>query len=189
MPENGVEEKKRARWYLHLLGKALEESADLAEAVQVADAALEMEPVPQEKWIHRILKNVPSIEAEALPFDASLAHDVFSKREQGIRNRALEKAKKLSSATLKELRAALSLKDQGAMARAVVTLIQKHRIELARVLSTAQLAAVLEGFKTIADKLPAMPSVPFPTTLPPEEAKRLVDRLKMLSPAQQAQEV
>src|SRR6266446_4203659 len=54
MPENGVDEKKRAKWYLYLLDKALEESADLAEAVQVADAALEMQPAPDAQFaIHR----------------------------------------------------------------------------------------------------------------------------------------
>lgn len=114
--------------------------------------------------------------------DATFAFDIFNRAAQGVLNRAMKASSKLSTEAKRALKAALNLETPQEMGRAVVAFLTKYRVQLANLLSTTQLAAVLEGAKEVASKIPPIPPMgfdaPLPPTLEPEQAKDLLDTLK-----------
>jgi hypothetical protein len=70
------------------------------------------------------------------------------------------------------------------VAHAVVQFVEKYRIQLARLLTTTQLAAVLEGAKEVAKKLPVIPpdglGAPLPASISPAETTELVERIRQM---------
>lgn len=143
-------------------------AAEYILATQPIDAALAFNPEEQhdkiEKW----------------SINAFFAHDIHNRKAQGILNRSLKAAKNLSATARKDLTAALKrgTTDSGA---AILKFIDKYRIQLARLLTTTQLASVLEGAREVAQDVPPLASfagaVPPPPSLEPKQAVALVDKL------------
>ena len=115
---------------------------------------------------------------------AYFAHDIFDKRAQGILNRTMTVAKELSATAKRELRDALKSADPSEMGHQVVTFVNKYRLQLADLLGTTQLAALLAGASEVAERLPPLPQAgsapPPPPTLPPDEAQSLLSRLRAM---------
>lgn len=84
-----------------------------------------------------------------------LAHDISNRRAQGVLDRALRAAKNLTSEARADLESALSA-GPSASGPAILTFIDKYRVQLARLLTTTQLAAVLEGAREVAGKVPQL---------------------------------
>jgi hypothetical protein len=119
-----------------------------------------------------------------LSLEAYFAFDIFNRQAQGILNRAMKAAKGLSRQAKESLIAALKLPSPTEVAHAVVQFVEKYRIQLARLLTTTQLAAVLEGAKEVAKKLPVIPpdglGAPLPASISPAETTELVERIRQM---------
>lgn len=153
--------------YGDLLRFALEETGDAEEALAAVELALSYGGV-------------------------ELAHDVHSSRAQKVLDRALKAARALSAAARKELAAAFK-KPSAEAGPLLATWLTKYRQQLTDLLSSTQLAALLEGAREVAGHLPVIPAhagaVPPPPTLPPEKAAALLDRLRGLGDLEQAAEL
>lgn len=95
---------------------------------------------------------LPIPDSKPLSINAFFAHDISNKRAQGILNDALKAAKGLSASARKDLTSAID-KDSGG---AILEFIEKYRLDLARLLTHTQLAAVLTGAREIAAKIPTL---------------------------------
>lgn len=167
MNTNGHADLAHAARFAELLGLALPHAASVEEALAAVDLALATpEPTP------------------ATP--VALAHDAFSRKAQGVLNRAVEAVKHISAAARRDLRAALSKKTSGEVGQALVAFIARYRTKLASLLSASQLAALLEGAREVAAKLPDPPvtAAAAPPGLPPEQATRLLERFRGLGEAE-----
>jgi hypothetical protein len=164
-------------WHRTLFVRALNEGADLGEALLAAEMAVEMQPAPLPK----------------LPVDAYLSHDIYNRRAQSILNRALRAARDLSIAARAELEAAIRLPEPAESAQAMVRFVQNYRVQLASLLGSTQVAALLEGAREVAQHVPVVPpagaSAPLPATLPPDDATALLERLRALPATQREQRI
>lgn len=117
---------------------------------------------------------------------AYFSFDIFNRKAQGILNRAMAAAKNLSLKARHDLKIALTTKDAPGMGQAVVEFVHKYRAHLADLLGTTQLASLLEGAREVASKLPPIPmagtSAPPPPSLPPEDAAKLLNKVRPLPP-------
>src|SRR6185295_12299547 len=93
----------------------------------------------------------------------------------------------LTAAAKRDLEAALGSENSGT---AILNFVDKYRNHLAKILTKTQLAAVLEGAREVAAKIPTLTefpgAIPPPPTLEPTEALALVEKLEKLTPAEQA---
>lgn len=145
---------------------------DVDEAVRAADMAFAIEPTPRE--------------------GVELAHDIYNRQAQGILNRAMRAAKLLGRNASEHLKAALRVDDPGKMLLAVIKWIEVYRAEMATLLTTTQLASLLEGAREVAKKIPAVPMFPHanpPATLEPKKAMELLERLGELSPIERDEKI
>jgi len=123
---------------------------------------------------------------------AAFAHDIYNRRAQGILNRTLKAAKGMTADAKRDL--AKALKKQGEDGGiAILQFVNKYRIQLARILTVTQLAALLEGMRDVAHGIPTIATfpgaVPVPPTLDPTKAQALVERLEALPPEQRFEEI
>lgn len=113
------------------------------------------------------------------PLSIAFSHDIQNPAAQAVLTRSLKEAKGLSAAAKKDLAIALR---QDATGGALVSFVNKYRLQLAKALSYTQLAALLEGAQEVANKIPTQATfpgaVPPPPTLEPEAAVKLVNKLE-----------
>lgn len=127
-----------------------------------------------------------------LSLDAFFAHDIANRHAQGILNRSLKAARGLSADARKELETALKrdVRDSG---EAILTFIEKYRLQLAKLLSATQLASLLEGAREVAANVPTLATfpgtIPPPPTLEPKTAVALVERLEELTGEKRAEAI
>lgn len=169
------------KWYATLLRRALKHTPDPEEALAAVDIALSIQPFPDET----IVDQPEEPEEEDILVDAAFAFDLFDKRAQGILNRAMTGIKKMTAEARRAFQQALDKPTVQEATQAIFDFIYKYRVQVARLLGTTQLAAVLEGAREVARHLPALPlaelgGVPPPPSLSPIEAAQLVDRLRSL---------
>lgn len=96
------------------------------------------------------------LKSKPLSISAFFAHDIHNHKAQGVLNRALQSAKGLSVSARKDLATAIK-SDSG---DAIVNFVNKYRLQLARLLTTTQMAALLEGAVEVASKVPPLGTVP-----------------------------
>lgn len=104
-----------------------------------------------------LLALTPPVEAQPIApsIETILSHDIHNRRAQGILNRSMKAAKNLTAQARKDLEQALKtgINDSG---RAILQFIDKYRVQLGELLTSSQLAAVLEGAREIVAKVPAI---------------------------------
>lgn len=129
---------------------------------------------------------------EPIPFslDAFFAHDIENRKAQSILNRTVAISKKLTQSARKDLSISLRTADPYELSQALLKFIGKYRAQLADLLTTTQLASLLEGAREVAKSIPIIPNFPNvtnpPATLEPERALELLDRLReMDTPARE----
>lgn len=88
-----------------------------------------------------------------------LSFDIHNRQAQGILNRSLQAVKGLSAAAREDLIVALKKIATGS-SDTILDFIDKYRVRLARVLTNTQLAALLEGAREVAVKVPPLGEVP-----------------------------
>ena len=89
------------------------------------------------------------------PISAYFANDIYNRRAQGILNRALRAARGLTAEARADLEKALHAGAE-ASGPAILAFIEKYRLQLANLLTSTQLAAVLEGARQVAGKVPQL---------------------------------
>jgi hypothetical protein len=116
--------------------------------------------------------------------DAHFSYDIFSRKAQGILNRAVTAAKQISASARKDLERSLNTSDPAEMSKSLLTFIQRYKVQLADLLTTTQLAAILEGAREVAKSIPAVPAfagvATMPATLEPHRAAELLDKVYLL---------
>jgi hypothetical protein len=185
-----IDQHVRAKAYARFLSQALEETQDSEEALQVASLAMEIVDNDPDLIGTGQSEETPVI-PEQEPIDAYFSWDIFSRKAQGVLNRALDAAKSISAKARKELVDAINLENPAEMARAVAGFIESYRFKLATLLGTTQLAALLEGAKQVVKDIPEIPIMggPLPPTLDLSEAKGLLDSLKDMSEMERAEKL
>lgn len=103
--------------------------------------------------------------------NAAFSFDIHNVRAQGILNRTLQTAKGLTTAARRDLAAALK-ESAGGSGAAILNFVDKYRVQLARLLTATQLAALLEGAREVAAKVPPLGEVPT-EGLPVAEQERI----------------
>lgn len=173
MSKNGLApDLAHALRFAKLLGRAVPHAASLEEALAAVDLALAE----------------PSASSTLPPdkVDVALSFDAFHRKAQGVLNRAVKAMKALSGSARNELRQALSKKTVAEVGQALVAFISKYRLRLASLLSATQLAALLEGAREVAAKLPPLlpqgTAATAPPGLPPEEAAEMLRGLNVPPP-------
>lgn len=178
---------QRALWENQVQRDCLAEAGDdPAAGLAAAEYIIATQPVPEESAPP--INGEPTPALSDVPLSAFFAFDIHDRRAQGVLNRALRAARGLSAAARHDLSEILR---EGLGAEVVTSgqkildFVNKYRVQLAKVLTTTQLAAVLEGAREVAGKLPVLATfpgaVPPPPTLEPQEAAVLVDRLSKLT--------
>lgn len=173
-----LEGKKVDERFGKLLAMAMEETDSLEEATVAAALAYEMparEPPPK-----------------PTPVNGYFAFDIHDPRAQGILNRAMAAAKKLSAQARRDIKAALAIDDPSQALHAVVAFLEKYRVALANLLGRTQLAAILEGAREVANQIPAIPPPGMdypPPTLGPVAAVELVERLRQMEGMAREEEI
>lgn len=165
--------KQQATWEESVVLQCLTEAGgDFEAGVAAAEIILSIQSPPDE-----VVVDLP------VDLNAFLAHDIHNKQAQGILNRSLKAARGMTAAARKDLAAALKRgpKDSGA---AILKFINKYRLQLAKLLTTTQLASVLGGVSEVAAKVPTLATFPGavspPPSLEPQAAVTLVNRLEKL---------
>lgn len=97
--------------------------------------------------------------AQPKPISAYFSHDINNRAAQGILNRSLKAARGLSAQARYDLTEAIKQgeRDSGV---AIIDFIAKYRLQLANLLTTTQLASLLEGAREVASKVPPLGEVP-----------------------------
>ena len=163
--------KARQREYVELLSIAASELPTLELAVQAADA---------------VFADLP---------DTSLAipRDAENPKVQAILRKTLAAASRLSEQGKRELKKALEAPTLADQSRRIVDFVNRYRVQLASLLSDLQLAAVLQGMREVARRLPAIPPPGVMPSLPPslsfEQAVDLLDRIRPLQGQARAEAV
>ena len=129
----------------------LEAGDDVQAGLLAAEYIISTQPLPEKLEIDE-KKKVTSPLPAPVELSVFLAHDIHNKRAQGILNRTLEAAKGLTATARKDLEDALKAGpvDSG---QAILTFIEKYRLQLARLLTTTQLSSLLEGAREVAKKV------------------------------------
>lgn len=170
------ESKQAASKWAALFYRALPECEDVEEACLVADLAMESLPASVELAIVE--------EKKVAKEGIFLAWDIENRKAQGILNRAIEVAKKINKSARIDLEKALKTDDPTEISRALLAFVGKYRIKLADLLTTTQLASLLEGAREVAKSIPVVPMFPGaaipPATLEPVAAVELLERLHSL---------
>jgi SPP1 gp7 family putative phage head morphogenesis protein len=117
--------------------------------------------------------------------NASFSLDIFDKKAQAVLNLAMGAAKQISAQARRDLEAALKTSSPAEAASRVVAFVSRYRQKLAGLLSSTQLAALLEGARGVALIVPKLLSlggvnVRLPPSLPPEEAGPLLEKIESL---------
>ncbi len=122
--------------------------------------------------------------------EGAFAHDVYNRKAQAILNRTVAAAKDLSKDARDALQAALAYDTPQDVQMALSAWLEKYREQLAWLLTTTQLATLLEGMREVANELPAVPLFPtsnrMPATLDFEQVNRIVDRIAPMSELERA---
>lgn len=133
-------------------------------------------PMTREEAIEKALKELQTIE------DAPFSHDIENKQAQGILNKAIKAANKLTAEARREIKEALDLKDPITSASRIVSAISRHRLQVSKLLSKTQLAALLEGAREVAKHLPPVPpagtEIPPPASMSFEDAQLLIEEMR-----------
>ena len=146
-----------------------------------------------EKCCPKCKSTVPELLLEPAPedirlSDAYLAYDIENRRAQGIFNRAIETSRKMNRSARADLEKALRSGDRTELERSIFAWMKRWQIQIAELLTTTQLAAILEGAREVAKSLPIVPMYPgnsqIPATIEPKKAMELLDELKQLSVAE-----
>lgn len=125
----------------------LEHTDDFAIAKEIAKDHLTEDKDYYKKLIKAGLSHIPSIKS----INAYFAHDIHNREAQGILNRTLKTARGMTAAAKRDLAAALNKPNSGA---AILEFVDKYRLQLARILTATQLAALLQGAREVAAKVP-----------------------------------
>lgn len=116
--------------------------------------------------------------------DASFSHDIFNRKAQGILNRAMLVTRKMNAAARIDLEKILKGDNPAEITERLIKFINTYRIQLADVLTTTQIAALLEGAREVSKGIPIVPAFPGaatpPATLEPLKAMELLDKLKAM---------
>ncbi len=164
--------KKLADKFSRLLIRALPLSDNVGEAFQAVSLVMGYEKP-----------------AKKITTDVRLAWDIEDRRAQSVLNAAIAANRRLSAAARQRLSDILKLPQHERMG-AVHAWATAYRTELATLLGRTQLAALLQGAREVAAKLPVVPppgTVPgLPPTLPPEDSQALVSRLQSLPEGERA---
>lgn len=190
-------EQVQSSWFATLLGNALQETEDLDEAVMCAEIAYLAHPEPSVTPVtpngQKPQANGKSSDKEILPnpndaqarsrIEAKFSFDIENRHAQGVLNRALSAAQKMTRGLRAELEAALKTGSPSQAGTAVVKFIGKYRDQLASLLGRAQLASLLAGAREVAASVPVLPRMsgfgaPPPPSLPPGEAQDLLEQLR-----------
>ncbi len=172
-----ITNRQKLLWANRIVSRCLRACGDDTDAgLQAADYILSTQPFPDEVEIEQDAEDEngdPPIPVDnEQPLSAFFAYDIFNRQAQGILNRSLQAARGLSASARKDLAAALKRgpRDSG---EAILAFIEKYRLQLARLLSATQFAAVLEGAREVAAKVPPLGTVPV-EGLPVAEQERIV---------------
>lgn len=137
-------------------------------------------------------KNKDDKNKEEKALSIALAHDIHNPAAQSILERSLKAAKGLSAAARKDLDNALKQSQSGS-SQAILEFVDKYRTQLARLLTSTQLASLLEGAREVAEKVPTLAefpgAIPPPPTLEPHKAVSLVNKLEQLTEEKRAEEI
>lgn len=152
-----------------------------------------------DSYVDKELLRSANSKLDRLPFlvsnqesGAMFAHDIFNRRAQGILNRSIEAVKKMNASARIDLEKSLRTADPAELSQALLTFIRKYRVQLADILTTTQLASLLEGARDVAKKIPTIPifpSAPPPATLEPQKAMELLDTLRVLPVGEREQKI
>lgn len=138
-----------------------------------------------EQAFNFLVEHKPKEESVPFSIDAKLSFDIFNRRAQGILNRAVAACRSLSASARVDLSKALKTDDPAEVSAALDSFIRRYRVQLSDLLTTTQLAALLEGAREVAKAIPTVPAfpgaVPPPPTLEPKAAVALLDKFKLLS--------
>lgn len=165
---------ERELWATRVVNECLlAADGDVDAALSAAEYICATAPLPDEVEIEQDAEDEngdPPIPTD-IDLDAYLAHDIHNRRAQGILNRSLQAARSLTAAARKDLAAALGrgASDSG---EAILRFIDKYRLQLARLLTTTQLAALLEGVREVAARVPPLGTTPV-EGLPVAEQERI----------------
>ena len=140
-----------------ILSPSIPKPPTKAQQAATLKQALQKKKAEAQEIIRQVGKDTSKVTAESI--DAFLAHDVHNRAAQGILNRTLKAAKGMSAAARRDLATALerSGSDSGA---AILDFVNKYRLQLARLLTATQMAALLEGAVEVAEKVPPLGEVP-----------------------------
>ncbi len=200
LEQNILASKEAAKKWTTLFLRALPDCDDVEESVLVANLAYEELPANVELSVKQsevITRNLcPKCEEKPLlakKVDAQFAHDIYNRKAQGILNRSVAVAKRISASAKRDLEKALKTDDRVEISRALDRFIIKYRIQMADLLTTTQLAALLEGAREVAKSVPVVPLFPgasqVPATLEPKRAMELLDELRQLPVAEREQRI
>lgn len=114
----------------------------------------------------------PAVE-QSLSINAYFSHDIHNRAAQGILNRSLKAARGLSATARRDLSAAIKRGEQDS-GEAILEFINKYRLQLANLLTTTQLAALLEGASEVAAKVAPLDEVPI-EGLPVAEQENIIE--------------
>lgn len=216
-----IEAKQTASNWANLFLRAIPECTDVEEAVMVADVALENLPkdaelsegshghfiivcscgeiIAQCRCMDRnkerrfVQDGCEKCKQKKKEVDASFSYDIFNRKAQGILNRALEAAAKMNASARIDLAKAIKSQDKTEVLKAVVEFVRKYKVKLADLLTTTQLASLLEGAKEVAKSLPTVPMFPG-AALPPasidlKKAMALIGELRELPVGEREQKI
>lgn len=174
-------EYKTALWSSYILGECLREAdGDLTAAFSAASHILSTQPIPTNFGNEEAKPIPPPVDPPSSP---AFSVDVHSKHAQLVLGRSLKAIKKLTSSARRELESALKKVDKDG-GTSIAQFLDKYRRQLAKVLTTAQLASVLEGMREIASTIPPVATFPGavapPPSLEPKEAIELVGKISKL---------
>lgn len=180
-----TESKRTVGTWSMLFQRALPLCNDVEEAVLCADIALSS--LSKEDIITLYENKTPQENKERISqeeLSTFFAYDVHNRKAQGILNRSLQSVKGLTVSAKKDLESILKRKSKDP-SKAILEFIDKYRVQLAKLLTTTQLASVLEGAREVAKGIPTLAvfagATNLPPSLEPKDAVVLVDRLKKLS--------
>lgn len=177
-PDEDFDPKELARGIM----VELEHTNDFAIAKEIAKDHLTEDP-----------KYYQKLKEAKLSVTASFAYDIYNRRAQGILNRAIAAAKKLNASARKDLETVLRTSDKAELSRSLIAFVNRYRVQMTNLLSTTQLASLLEGAREVAKGIPTIPIFPGavspPATLEPAKAVALLDELRFLPTTEREQRI
>jgi excisionase family DNA binding protein len=186
---DAVAEKEKGKAFATLLLRALPLADTLEEAVEAVDAAMAM--TNGKGVVPDVVQ--PGLVVDVVAAGAAFSFDIFNRRAQGVLNKAMKAVKEMSAAARRDLREAMKKDNPSTMAQAVVKFVQTYQTRLAELLGKTNLAALLEGAREVASKMPPVPlpgvGRPPPPSLPPDAAAALLSRLEAMSAAEQGEAI